>query len=347
MNKKIFTLVLGACFSASVFCHAATKARAKEITPTLPPANIKSSDSYSFIVASHAYGNPHGANTGLYPIFRQHLTSEKSEASFLIFNGDIIRDLNREESWDEVRSELAEIGLPYYLVLGNHDYSPYSRSLLTDIYGGTYYFFDIGSSRYIILDTQESFLSVSQSQLNFLKEKLDDSQISKAFIFFHELLWNGNNSDYEHVMANFSSRSGYPPLTRANYWSEIHPVLNQHPEKKIYLFAGDLGGQADSIPAFYQELGHITLVANGMGAIENENYLNVVVSKEKVYLKLIPLREKNTLQPLEFYTKENLRRISLARLEEAFPRYWAEAKRILRHQYFWLGVIAGAITGIY
>src|SRR3989344_2658597 len=106
----------------------------------------------SFLVAGHAYGSPSGTNLGLYPKFLSHLQRFPNPGiKFLVLTGDIIRDIRRPESWQQVQNELDQLGLTSYFVTGNHGYDRFSRDLFTEKYGNTYYNFDYKDNRFIIL----------------------------------------------------------------------------------------------------------------------------------------------------------------------------------------------------
>ena len=259
----------------------------------------------SFLVAGHAYGSPSGINLGLYPKFLSRLQQSLiSETKFLVLTGDIIRDIRHPESWQQVQHELDQLGLTSYFVTGNHGYDRFSRDLFTEKYGNTYYNFDYQDNRFIILDTQKQAYSVSPDQVEFLSQSLRGN-FRRVFIFWHELLWN-SRQEYSYISANTNSRYSNVSLRQSNFWDQVYPLLQRHSDKQIFVFAGDLGGRPDSIPAFYQNLGHITLIASGMGAIQDENYLQVSLNQDQVKFELIPLNLTNTLRPLEYYTPQHL-----------------------------------------
>ena len=82
----------------------------------------------------------------------------------------------------------------------------------------------------------------------------------------------------------------------------MYPLLLNYPEKNIYIIAGDVGGNPGVIPAFYEKIGHITLLASGMGQIRDENYLLVHIDNSKVTFELIPLNANHQLSDLTSYT---------------------------------------------
>ena len=77
--------------------------------------------------------------------------------------------------------------------------------------------------------------------------------------------------------------------------------MDKHNDKNIFIIGGDVGS---IIPAVYDKLGHITLLASGMGQIRDENYLVVSINNSDIKLNLIPWNENNNLKKIETYTPE-------------------------------------------
>jgi Calcineurin-like phosphoesterase len=256
-------------------------------------------EEYSFLVAGHVYGSHNGDNVGVYPKFLNILPPSIIETDqFLVLNGDIVRH-SKKESWQQVERDLRPLEMPIYYVMGNHDLSKYSKNLFREKYNNTYYGFESGGDQFIILDSQLHRGSIQGEQLAFLQEQLDQNPASKnVFIFFHELIWTARNSKYKNVKHNYGS---YDKLYESNYWLEVHPLLLQYPEKEFFIVAGDVGGNPKVIPAFYEKLDNVTLLASGMGQIQDENFLRITVRDQDVHFTLIPLNPQNTLSPLEEY----------------------------------------------
>jgi hypothetical protein len=259
--------------------------------------------SYSFIVAGHTYGGHAGTNIGLYPKFLASLDAGFDTLTrFMVFTGDLVNN-STAESWQQVEQELNKYAMPYYYSMGNHDANAIGTSVFEAKFGKTYYSFDYQKERYIILNSTEKERSISAVQLEFLKEKISNTgdTINKVFVFFHEVLWNSLEK-YKGVLAN--SRSRYDQIKAySNYWSAVHPILEQYPDKEFYVFAGDVGGNTDAISAFYDKWGHITLLASGMGEVADENYLVVTVKDDgPVAFNLVPLNAGVTLKEIEYYS---------------------------------------------
>jgi hypothetical protein len=265
--------------------------------------NAQSEVSYSFIVGGHTYGAHTGTNIGLHPNFLNALNGGiDSTVSFIVLTGDIV-NISNSASWQQVEDELNTYALPSYYVMGNHDSNPTGIAIFNEKHEKTYYTFTNKHDLFIVLNSTETAMSISDAQIQFLNNKLmeTDDSIKNVFIFFHELLWNSHEK-YLGVKAN--NRSRYNDIKNySNFWTEVYPILQDFTKKKFYVFAGDVGGRPDAIPAFFDVWENTTLVASGMGEIADENYLIAdVYEDESVNFRLIPLNEEVTMNEIQYYS---------------------------------------------
>ena len=269
----------------------------------LPELYAQVDSSYSFIAAGHAYGSHDGDNQGLHPPLLNSLqTGLDSTVAFIVFTGDIV-NLSTVESWKKVDEELDSLSLSSYYVMGNHDYTEEGIAVFNEKYGGTYYSWYQGGELHIVLNSIEADRAISPVQLLYLQDKIEQSgdATRNIFIYFHELIWNSHEK-YIDVRSN--SRSRYDQVVNySNYWEEVHPMLMEKPDKNFFLIAGDVGGNADAIAAFYDRWDHITFLASGMGEVEDENYLLVHVSAEdSISFELVALRSDLELPAVESFS---------------------------------------------
>ncbi|MDA3930909.1 MAG: metallophosphoesterase [Prolixibacteraceae bacterium] len=256
---------------------------------------------YSFAVAGHAYGSHSGSNIGLHqPLINRLTTKRDSLIDFIVFTGDIVNQ-STNASWNQVESDLELIGLPSYFVMGNHDQNTIGYSVFTEKHGGTYYSFKRENELFVVLNSTQEQRSISREQIIFLENELvkSDSSIHSIFIFFHEILWNSHEK-YKDVLSNSRSRFNNI-LNYSNYWTDIHSLLIEN-GKDIYIIAGDVAGNEDAIPAFYDQWDNVHLIASGMGEVEEENYLKVNINSDSVSFELIPLRDEIVLKELSYYS---------------------------------------------
>jgi len=281
-------------------------------------------DEYSFIVAGHAYGAHTGENLGLYPKFKKKLTQIKEKYDFIVFTGDVIRGSNGK--WQVLQEELSELNIENYLVMGNNEYSSKAKKIFNERFGKTFYTFKKGKELFIILDTQQDSRRISKEQLMFVKEVLNkNKRIENVFVFIHELLWN-QHQKFKNINSN--KRSRHENIQTSNFWTEFTPLIRQLKETEFYIIAGDVAGNIEAIPAFYYNEANITLLASGMGEVEEENYLSIKVKNSKVSLKLISLDSNKKLKEVEFYNIKNMSSYFNPRFEVLYDKIFKNITHI-------------------
>ena len=258
-------------------------------------------EGYSFLVAGHAYGAHGGTNVGLLPRF---LAAAEKEPpfDFVVLTGDFVRE-GTEEHYAAVLGQLRGLGRPFYLVLGNHDAGPRGSATLQERYGGTWYSFAVGADLFVSLDSQRPPHAFDPEQMAFLEERLGERSWRNVFVFFHEVLWLGSDR-YDGLRANFGDDPAYRDT---RFWPEVYPLFERFPEPEIHVVAGDVGGRPGAMPAFFDRVGNVTLVASGMGEVEDENVLRVGVAGGKVTMTVVPLQEGKPIRPVEWFNPYNLK----------------------------------------
>lgn len=109
-------------------------------------------------------------------------------------------------------------------------------------------------------------------------------------------------SDDKYRDLRVNSRSRYAQMIlHSNYWEALHPMLHET-GKRVYVFAGDVGGNEDAIALFHDRWENVSLVASGMGEVDDENFLEVSVNGDSVVIEPIPLRSDKALNPIETYS---------------------------------------------
>lgn len=263
--------------------------------------SAQSGADYSFLVAGHAYGAHAGTNIGLHPPLLKKLAEVQDTALLGLFlTGDIVNQ-STTASWSKVETELATLEIQSFYVMGNHDNNTLGHQIFKQKHGGDYYAFKQGSDLFIVLNSTESDRSISPVQLQFLENTLNNSDgiWNRAFIFFHEVIWNSHEK-YKLVRSN--SRSRYQQLRNiSNFWTAVFPKLNAMPTKKFFLFAGDVGGNPDAIAASYDKWNNVTLISSGMGEVKDENFLKVNVLADTVTFSLIPLNDSIRMKSVPWY----------------------------------------------
>ncbi len=265
---------------------------------------------YSFIVAGHAYGSHSGSNKGIYPKFykavKEYLKKTGHDTKFIILVGDSIRNGADPEAWLQLEKELEELNIKSYLVMGNHDYVSHenynkiTKKIFAEKHGNSYYSFDVGTERFIVLNCMLHRGSIVGEQLAFLKQELekDIKDIKNIFVLNHELIWTYKKDEYKKVCHNYQSYNNI--FGDSNFWTEIFPLFKQRWNKKIYFISGDLGN-ACAVPAVYEKKANVTFLATGMGEVRDENFMVVNIKKRKASFKLIPLNKGVQLKNIKKY----------------------------------------------
>ncbi len=296
---------------------------------TVKPPVVGNTASFRFLVAGHAYGSHEGDNVALHPPLVAALHSGAfGKIDFIVFTGDVLRRFTRG-SFDLLEEQLKPVGVEYYVASGNHDASKFGRSALLEKFGALYHQFDVGTSRFIILDTQEVSRTVSPDQLAFLREALEKSpQISAFFVFMHELIWLSEKPEYRKIRANGRSRQS--KLKASNYWKDVHPLFVKQSPTPVFVIAGDVAGNADAIPAFHDRVDNVTLIASGMGEVKEENALLVAVTGGTPSFELHPMDAEDSKRALDFYSPTKLNELP----SDAFTRTAAGIPSYV----FWIGI---------
>lgn len=224
---------------------------------------------YSFFVAGHVY-----SDSGIYPPFKEKFGFINNDTliKFGIFAGDIVSD-GLEEQWNSVDLDIAELEMPVYFALGNHDNK--NRELFISRYGNTYYSFTYENDLFIVLDPNIDGWNISGDQLSFLIQVLNEIEpvTDNVFVFFHQLLWRTINNKYSGVLPNsYEGKSD-----TINFWSTVEPLFASIPNN-VVMFSGDVGAANWSSDYMYDKYDNITLIASGMGEGIGDNFVIVNVT---------------------------------------------------------------------
>ena len=256
-----------------------TYAEPGSYTATLPW--VSNAAHYSFFVCGHPRASTGSSPPGLYPEFVATFPRIKAHVpAFGVLTGDIVWS-GTSTNWDAVDAELAQLGVPMHLAVGNHDMS--NRPLFVSRYGPTYYTFatqEGPQDLFVVLDTELSSEGITGEQLASLRDTLAESNAQRAFVFMHKLLWVCADTPYEALYSKLNNPVAYN--LQSNFWHDVVPLLRAF-GKPVYVFAGDIG-ISWAIALFYQQDGNIRFIANGVGGSTEENYILVEVSAEAVRL---------------------------------------------------------------
>lgn len=249
------------------------------------PNFIFSQINYSFFVAGHTYGTPGTDSLGLYYPFEQKFQyiQNRPEIELGILTGDIVV-ISDSEHWDAVDNDINDLGLPVYFAFGNHDVA--NRSLVEQRYGETYYSFLNGNDLFIVLDPNIDNWNISNDQLLFLENTINEnaSVSNNIFVFFHQVLWWAEDNIFRDISLNSTQGRN----DTINFWTNIEPLFNNL-DNEVVMFAGDIGAGSWSSDIMYYNYENITLIASGMGEGVGDNFVVVNVSYNSISYDLVSL----------------------------------------------------------
>lgn len=242
-------------------------------------------EAYSFFIAGHVYGKAGVNNVGVHPLFKAQFDTIKKQKNIElgVLTGDIVSPNPKVQDWVEVDADLADLGIPVYFAVGNHDME--NRPVYEARYGKTYYSFVHQTDLFIVLDPNLDEWNITGDQLDFLKRALKENEkkVHNIYVFFHQVLWIKKGTKYQDIKPN--SLAGR--AAEINFWSEIEPLFHQL-SNPVFMFAGDVGAGSWAADFYYDQYDNITFMASGMGEGNGDNYviLNVAEDKSVTYDKI-------------------------------------------------------------
>lgn len=148
---------------------------------------------YSFVVF--------GDNQGNYQVLNDLLAKVKQEKglNFIVQTGDFV-PYGEEAHYLKYRKIMADVGLPYYQVMGNHDAVAGGWRNFTKYFGPFYYSFDYEGDRFIILNNALNN-SFNSEQFDWLKAELAKGVARHTFVFMHKPVFDPSELYKSHVMS--------------------------------------------------------------------------------------------------------------------------------------------------
>ena len=139
--------------------------------------NVDSND-YYFAVFSDSKGH----DAGFKPLLRD--IDRNKKISFAIGVGDLVREGRRWYYRRFVRQAQKILTIPFLAVIGNHDLYKGSENY-QEMFGPTYYSFQLGQSSFIILDASMTS-HFNKVERQWLEDELQRSQAARVrFVFMH------------------------------------------------------------------------------------------------------------------------------------------------------------------
>lgn len=228
-----------------------------------------------------------GDNKGNYSIFDPllHDIAQDKEIAFTIDAGDLVSDGKRGQYRRFLNQVQEALTVPFLTAIGNHDLGNgrIGPGNYREIFGPTYYAFQIGQSSFIVLDAT-SELGFDRAERQWLEDELREAQVSKArFVFMH--------------VPPFNPTGTYPPQKD---WKDLLELFRRY--NVTHLFASHIHGYFSGV----QE-GVPYTITGGAGAklLGSDpqhffhHYMKVHVNNGKVELTIRRINEENAV--VRFY----------------------------------------------
>jgi predicted phosphodiesterase len=242
----------------------------KEVQESLEP-------SFSFIVCGDSHGNKE-----VYQKIIQE--ANESQAKFLVDLGDITR-VGAESEFENFKSLVNNLKIPYYIVIGNHDVLN-GDTFFKKYFGDTYYSWDCDDVHFVVLDNVTDENAFNIEQLDWLENNLQSHKDNLVFIFVHKpvkcpfissdlLEFEGEKSEQQiDRFLNIAKKYKVDKI----YSGHIHNQLDYSQAGIPIGITGGAGGPIHNVPIFGQgEFFHYILVK-----IEDMGYTEEVVRVEGI-----------------------------------------------------------------
>ena len=140
---------------------------------------VANPDSFTFAV----FGDNKGNHSFFEPLL--HDIAQDKEIAFAIDDGDLVGDGKRRQYRHFLNQVQKNLKIPLLTAIGNHDLNNGSTKNYLEIFGPTYYTFQIGQNYFFVLDAT-SELGFDKAERQWLEDQLNRAQDAKArFIFMH------------------------------------------------------------------------------------------------------------------------------------------------------------------
>jgi len=191
------------------------------------------------------------------------------QPEFVMSVGDLIEgytedvaEINRQ--WDEFDGFIGQLQMPFFYVVGNHDYTnPVMADIWKDRLGPTYYHFTYKDVLFLCLNSEEDranedgqFTKILDEQFDYAKKVLEENQDVKwTLVFMHKPMWVYDNTGrWEELDQMLGDR---PHTVFAGH--QHHYVKYERNNGKYFMLATTGGGSGLRGPAL-GEFDHVVWI---------------------------------------------------------------------------------------
>lgn len=285
-------------------------------------------NNYCFLVSGHFHGASN--NTTGFPaktLLANIKAINESECSFIVSLGDLFLDVKNDIP-NYTDTLFNRLQLPLFNAVGNHDIS---GTIYQEHFGNTFFSFQVGSHKFLILDTELDDGSITSKQMEFFQKEIAACDSCTAlFIFTHRLIWAEDHPEMKNLFLD-NTRSSSP----GNFRKDILPQLKTLGKTcPVYLFGGSMG----NVPApffFHKEReSNITYIATAIRDTPKDAMLKVHVNSGTVSFTALPLPMSPDYYSLDYYHPQEIKNKPFN--WRLLPLY---TKQAVSHRYFWYGVL--------
>jgi len=189
------------------------------------------------------------------------------QPEFVISIGDMIEGYSANEpeiyqQWNIYNSFVEKIGMPFFYIPGNHDYTNETMSSVwEDLYGPSYYHFIYKNVLFLCLNTEESDNGsepegIGLEQFNYMKEILEDyPDVRWTIVLMHRPLWLDNETGYwKNIESLLTARK------HTVFAGHSHHYVKYERNNGKYIMLSTAGGISELRGPDYGEFDQIALV---------------------------------------------------------------------------------------
>ena len=189
-----------------------------------------------------------GDNKGNRSVFEPLLRDidRDKEIAFALDDGDLV-DEGTVGHYRRFLSQVREnLSIPFLTAIGNHDLNHGSNNNYQEIFGPTYYSFQVGQGYFIVLDaiTESGF---DKTERQWLEKELQRGQVSKTrFIFMHVSIFDARGSTYHKSLPDNDQKDLLDLFRRYKvthlFASHLHGYFSGMQAGVPYTITGGAGG---------------------------------------------------------------------------------------------------------
>ncbi len=260
-------LLLRLALTASVLALSASALAQRPNLPVDAPATDAPwpTDDAKFTFA--ILGDKTGGGYENWPIFDRAVAEiERLRPDFVIMVGDLVQGYTDdpeqvEAQWDEFKSHIAPLTVPFLALPGNHDVAYRTGTKYwRENWGRTYYDFVYKGCHFVMMNTDERWedddLHFGQEQVDWAVAALESvSDARHTFVFMHKPVWSEDNPEWTPIRQALGDR---PFTVFGGHW---HDLKHEGEHGERYIVHSATGGGLDPSPV--KELGafhHYTVV---------------------------------------------------------------------------------------